>query len=125
MRPFCIEFALVGVLWVFLSLKLGCLEKSNNKKNSNNREQKQSLTRLSVQKLLELATLILNRLLHKMRPDVADSKVGHVHLHQVQHRENRSVRQGGINETGISVKQVCSRSIFVLLQKCRKKTNLP
>lgn len=84
---------------------------------------RESLTGLSVQKLLEFTTLILNRLPHKMRPDVADSKVGHVHLHQVQHRENVSVKQGRINETSISVEQVCSGSIFILRQNCCKNQN--
>lgn len=69
---------------------------------------------MSVQKLLELATLILNRLLHKMRPDVADSKVGHVHLHQVQHRKNFSVRQGRKNETGISVEQAIVKTVKLI-----------
>lgn len=50
---------------------------------------------MSVQKLLELATLILHRVLHQVRPDVADGKVHHVHLHQVQHRENLPGRQEG------------------------------
>ena len=53
------------------------------------------LTWLFLQKLLELASLILNRLLHEMRPNTADGEVSHVHLHQVQDREYRPERDGG------------------------------
>lgn len=52
-------------------------------------------TWLFLQELLELASLILNRLLHEMRPDAADGEVSHVHLHQVQDREYRPEREGG------------------------------
>lgn len=45
---------------------------------------------------MELASLILNRLLHQMGPDAADSKVRHVQFHQVQHRENLPGNTGGI-----------------------------
>lgn len=45
------------------------------------------LTGVFLQKLLELAPLKLNRLLHQMRSDASQGKVSHVHLHQVQHRE--------------------------------------
>ncbi len=55
--------------------------------------EKRSLTGLFLQELLELAPLILNRLLHQMRSDAADGKVSHVHFHQVQDREYRPKRE--------------------------------
>lgn len=75
---------------------------------------------MSVQKLLELATLVLHGLLHEVRPDVADSKVGHVHLHQVQHRENLPGRRGREDKAG--VEQVGSSSRFHLLTDLSRGT---
>lgn len=69
--------------------------------DTHGRQHAQSLTRLSVQELLELAALVLNGLLHEVRPDVADSKVGHVHLHQVQHGEDLPARQSRTRGTGV------------------------
>lgn len=77
---------------------------------------------MSFQKLLKLATLILNRLLHKMRPDVADSKIGHVHLHQVQHRENLSVWPGRTKGRYFSETGLLKKRLILLQNCCNNKT---
>ena len=45
------------------------------------------LTFLSGQELLELVSLVFNRLLLNVRSDLLQGEVSHVHLHQVQHAE--------------------------------------
>lgn len=52
------------------------------------------LTGVFVQKPLELAPLVLDRLLHQVRPEAGQGEVSHVHLHQVQHGEYGPRKEG-------------------------------
>jgi len=52
------------------------------------------LTGVFLQKTLKLAPLVLDRLLHEVRPDAGQGEVRHVYLHQIQHGEY-SPRKGG------------------------------
>lgn len=59
-------------------------------------------TWLLIEEVLKFIPFIFHRLLHQMRPDAADSKVGHVQFHQVQNSEDCSVGQD--RQTNISLK---------------------